>query len=392
MFTDASAAKQYESAKRKELERLSFLGARDPGFFTPTTPQERAAIKARGDIINKFRLGEYDPKPTAKPKTGAPEVPPPAADMVQPPPPAPPPPAGDRTLPTARPAGPSMGGLGALYTAPEDLYANRVIPEEKSAEAERQRFLAMVGDDPNRAKQEERLAAMQTRAEKEEAQAPWMALAEAGLGMAAGNSPFALQNIATGGMQGIKSLQAAKERAAKAEEKRFDLQTALDDKKRDEELVATKFGFDSEQYSQARKDTLESEKIAAQQKLKSDIATNKFEEKKFNIDAALKEKEINVSVTNALRSAKAIENRADRDVTIARIKALGEESKLLKDMLKELGDNNDLTSEQKLQEYNRINSRIDGVQNLLRSISAPSEAGPTEKQKALINKHLPAKQ
>jgi plasmid maintenance system killer protein len=318
MFTDASAAKQYESAKRKELERLSFLGARDPGFFTPTTPQERAAIKARGDIINKFRLGEYDPKPTAKPKTGAPPAattPPPAptqgnlaqlaaADMPQ-------------QAPTAAPAGPGIRSLmpsEPRFTPIEADTAgyDALMKDPRSLGEYRKEYMDELGVDPSRAKQEERLAAMQSRAEKEESQAPWMALAEAGLGMAAGNSPFALQNIATGGMQGVKSLQAAKERAAKAEEKRFDLEAKIAESQRAEQVAALNYGADSKQAAERNKTTVGLQKEADKQRVKEFNAKGKFEDKALSAQLAMEDKKIQTNMKNIERQIAATVNSDER--------------------------------------------------------------------------------
>jgi hypothetical protein len=55
-------------------------------------------------------------------------------------------------------------------------------------------------------------------ADKKYDQDKWMALLETGLGIMGGSSPYALQNIAAGGKQGIASLKAAQEAQAKAKE------------------------------------------------------------------------------------------------------------------------------------------------------------------------------
>ena len=73
-------------------------------------------------------------------------------------------------------------------------------------------FRDVVGEDPMQAKLMERMERMDAAAAKQAEQAPWMALAQAGFGMAAGKSPYALQNIAVGAMEGVKSYGDAKDK------------------------------------------------------------------------------------------------------------------------------------------------------------------------------------
>jgi hypothetical protein len=388
MLPNATAAEQYDTARQIEAARMQSLPG--PGFFTATTPQERAAYETRDKLIRQFSQGKFDPRvqPAVQP-TGKTDIV--APDVVTPVVEAPvsgaggagdvPPPA--RNIPTA-PAMPSVGGLGDMYTPPQDFYSDMVIPEEKVAEEEATRLMNAFGTDPNRAKMQERLAAMEGRATKEEERAPWMALAEAGLGMAAGNSPFALQNIAAGGMQGIKSLQAAKTRAVEAEEKRYELASKLADKEREEQLIATKFGFDSQQHSEARADRIKTAKAEGQQRLASDAAKNNFEVKKFKVETKLNERKIAVDLANAERQAQAIEKRADKDAEIARLSALKTESKTVIDQLKELNSNQDLSPNDKIEEYNRLNILLDSIRNALSGIPEYTPA-----QAAMLNKYPP---
>lgn len=92
--------------------------------------------------------------------------------------------------------------------------------------------------------QKKSLKEMEEEDVKMRAQAPWMSLLQAGLGMAAGQSPFALTNIATGGISGLKNyadtlgelrkskkeIQRSAFDLARAEDalKRGDIKTAVD--------------------------------------------------------------------------------------------------------------------------------------------------------------------
>jgi hypothetical protein len=71
---------------------------------------------------------------------------------------------------------------------------------------------------------------------KTRAQAPWMALMQAGLGMAAGESPYALRNIASGGIEGLKAyannLKDLRKSKKEIQQSSFDLARAEDALKR----------------------------------------------------------------------------------------------------------------------------------------------------------------
>lgn len=91
---------------------------------------------------------------------------------------------------------PTDGGITSVLPKPMTL--DEAIQREKDA-------YTKMGVDPDfYAKQAAKLDAEREALKGEKSQAGWMALAKAGLGMAAGKSPFALQNIATGAMQGVE--------------------------------------------------------------------------------------------------------------------------------------------------------------------------------------------
>jgi hypothetical protein len=95
---------------------------------------------------------------------------------------------------------PAMGEEGAGITSilPKAMTLDEAIQREKDA-------YTKMGVDPEfYSKQTKKLDEEREALKGEKSQAGWMALAKAGLGMAAGKSPYALQNIATGAMQGIE--------------------------------------------------------------------------------------------------------------------------------------------------------------------------------------------
>ena len=125
---------------------------------------------------------------------------------------------------------------------------------EVVAETERQRFKDMYGEDPFAKRGKERLEKMEARAKRMEDMAPGMAMLEAGLSIAGGSSPFALQNIGQGALAGVKSYGEAQNRLADLEEKRFNVDSKLADAQRTVELAAMQHGFKSEEYNKAAND------------------------------------------------------------------------------------------------------------------------------------------
>jgi hypothetical protein len=93
---------------------------------------------------------------------------------------------------------PTPGGGGITSVLPKPMTLDEAIQREKDA------YRKMGVDENFYTDQAKKLQEEREALKGEKSQAGWMALAKAGLGMAAGKSPFALQNIATGAMQGIE--------------------------------------------------------------------------------------------------------------------------------------------------------------------------------------------
>ena len=159
-----------------------------------------------------------------------------------------PPPA----APTAKPSGPDFGGLYQPLKDYSSDYAALYQDPAGAAERDMARYNAMIGKDTLRPELEKKLAKMEERAAKTEEQAPWMALAKAGLGMAAGKSPYALQNIAEGATMGLKDYSDAKDKLETTRDKQFDLQARIAQSQRAEQVAAATYGLNSEQHIKAQ--------------------------------------------------------------------------------------------------------------------------------------------
>jgi hypothetical protein len=171
---------------------------------------------------------------------------------------------------------PGAGGAGGLYQALPDYsaeYAKLHQDPAGAAEAGMDKYRTMIGTDTMRPQLEEKLKKMEERSTKQEEQAPWMALARAGLGMAAGKSRYALQNIAEGATMGMEDYAKAKDKFETAREKQFDIQAKLSQAKRAEDIAAATYGLKSEETIKAQN---HSDKLAElQYKYTRDAANQK---------------------------------------------------------------------------------------------------------------------
>jgi hypothetical protein len=172
-----------------------------------------------------------------------------------------------------------------------DIYAPKGGTREgvKSLSDYAKEFRDVVGEDPMQAKLAARMEKMDAASAKQAEQAPWMALAQAGFGIAAGKSPYALQNIATGAMEGVKSYGDAQDKMAALEDKRFALMADMAKAQRAEQLAIASKGVDSRDAQLARNQTerLNDKKIAADMQIH--LLDNAFELKKTQLTTAAKD-------------------------------------------------------------------------------------------------------
>ena len=180
-----------------------------------------------------------------------------------------------------------------------------VMPAERSMRDYAAEFKAELGEDPGRAAMKERLAAMQAKGEKEAEQAPWMALAKAGLSMASGKSQFALQNIAAGGAEGLKDYAEARDNLRKAEERRFELESKVAQAERAEQLEAVRSGSESKRYDDQARRTIRLQKQSDKANIASINAKGELDavEKRYGLQQ--KDKEIAVTQEHYRAMAKA---------------------------------------------------------------------------------------
>ena len=162
-----------------------------------------------------------------------------------------------------------------------------------------QRYKDLLGVNPFQAKAAEKLAAMEAANAKYSEQMPWMALAEAGLGMAAGQSPNALSNIAEGGMKGVTAYKAGQDKIRSIEDKIFDAQAKVAEAQRAEDIAAAKYGVDSEEAAKAAQRLEKAELFKYKTNLEATNAAGKIDIEKFNTTAAQRRAELEMTERNA---------------------------------------------------------------------------------------------
>jgi hypothetical protein len=111
-------------------------------------------------------------------------------------------------------------GITALKTnVPQ---AEKDIAAETAA-----RYHKMVGEDPDAVDRKARMEALGLSNAEAKRKAPWMALANAGFGMMAGPSQYAMQNIGAGAQQGLASLTEQQKDMVRAQERHAAMQDAI---------------------------------------------------------------------------------------------------------------------------------------------------------------------
>lgn len=162
----------------------------------------------------------------------------------------------------------------------------------KTIEDDIAKYRKLLGSDPSRARVEERLAKLDEKIAKREGSAGSMAQIITGLNMAAGQSPNALTNIATGATAGMKSYTAEQKDIDTLQKESLALDVAIGQAKRQEELAIIKFGIESEQ---TRAAALQAQALVNQ---------------KFNMDLALRQQPRPQDLLNARESLEGSEDLA----------------------------------------------------------------------------------
>jgi hypothetical protein len=192
-----------------------------------------------------------------------------------------------------RPSRNARGDLVFDQVTVDDAGYAELMPDQRGMSDYAAEFKSELGEDPGRAAMKENLAKMRATGEKEAERAPWMALAEAGLGMAAGQSQFAIQNIAAGGIRGIRSFAEARDNLRKAEERRFDLENKVAQAERAEQLAAINYGAESKRTDDQNRRAVGLAKQADKARTAEFNAKGKYDAVKDKLTFQLEEAKLN---------------------------------------------------------------------------------------------------
>jgi len=142
-------------------------------------------------------------------------------------------------------------------------------------------FKSLMGDDTYNDMLAEKMKKMDASADRQAEIAPWMALTEAGLAIAAGQDQNALTNIASGATRGIESYAASEKERRALEEQQFDTTIQLRQAERAEQLAAVQYGMDSKQFEDTRAMKLQ----LAQQDMQLKVALKQMADPGDRLDA-----------------------------------------------------------------------------------------------------------
>jgi hypothetical protein len=150
-----------------------------------------------------------------------------------------------------------------VAAAAMDPYAG-LMTKERSLKDLSSEYSGLLGEDEGAKRASARLAKLDASAAKQEEMAPWLAVIKAGLGMAAGKSPYGITNFAEGAQLGVSDYVTAKDNLSKLEEKRFILENELSKQARTEKVAGLKYGQDSIQHTQEMNKTVKLAQIHEQ--------------------------------------------------------------------------------------------------------------------------------
>lgn len=168
----------------------------------------------------------------------------------------------DPAVPTITSSSPSIPtGIGE---APK--YNMPMIDDPKKYGQDRMdMYREMIGPDEMTPRLQKRLDEMEERIGKREDQAGWLALTKAGLAMAGGESPYALQNIAKGAAAGVEDYGQAVKDIEELRGKAFDIDSEILKAKRAEDVAIASKGIDSIEAAEAHNRTMQLEEIKLQE-------------------------------------------------------------------------------------------------------------------------------
>lgn len=179
---------------------------------------------------------------------------------------------------SAPPQGNPTGGIASLaYPSAPEEQEQPYTQEETTPEYEGKRLQDYLGEDPNMAKREARLAKREADLSEEKDRSPWMALMQAGLSTMAGTSPNAFANIGAGASEGLRAYGEARRDLSKSEDKLMDLRGEVEDAQYAHQQAVKMKGLESA-------DAKRKENLLTKKENKANRYAHDVNEAKFKLD------------------------------------------------------------------------------------------------------------
>jgi hypothetical protein len=190
----------------------------------------------------------------------------------------------------------------------------------------------LIGIDPNRARNDERLKAMEEKTGKAEEAAPWMALAQFGLGIAGARKGQEGEAISKSGINALQGLSVAKDKVEAAREKQFDLSTRQAQADRAEKVAAADYGLRSKEHTEAQNRAAELAKIGYKTDLEVKNATGAYDAKKAKVAAQLDLKKLDQAAAQHSQTIAMYEKRMKSADAATAAKLIAAKQTVMKNM------------------------------------------------------------
>lgn len=255
------------------------------------------------------------------------------------------------------------GGIASLaYPSAPEEQQQPYTQEETTPEYEGKRLQDYLGEDPNAAKREARLAKREADLSEEKDRSPWMALMQAGLSTMAGTSPNAFANIGAGASEGLRAYGEARKDLSKSEDKLMDLRGEVEDAQYAHEQAIKMKGLESADAK--RKENLLTKKENKANRYAHDVNEAKFKLDEFKAVADANKENAYAEYLSGAKQTNA-ENAADarKQANIDRV--IGNITKLHETHMKDWRTRNfDATPDQEKQESESVLKQLYGQYKL----------------------------
>jgi hypothetical protein len=273
-------------------------------------------------------LKEKQATPAAAPAQAKPLAaqPPMAKDKVQE--------AADMAAPV-KPSSSFSSGLGNLdwtnITDNSSAY-EKLKQTVRTPQAIMEERAGLIGIDPSRAANDAKLKAMEEKTSKAEEAAPWMALAQFGLGIAGARKGQEGEAISKSGISALQGLTTAKEKVEAAREKQFDLSTRQAQADRAEKVAAADYGLRSKEHTEAQNRAAELAKIGYKTDLEVKNATGAYDAKKAKVAAQLDLKKLDQAAAQHSQTIAMYEKRMKSADAATAAKLIAAKQTVMKNM------------------------------------------------------------